>query len=147
MSQLVLSLEDGAELQQMSGSCTGELQPWEMCARAGERMSCPNPLFLPGASPGVVGMEELPQGSRAARSGVSVGFAATLCLATSLPDRNLRSRRVHWPGAAALVSCQLNHSAGSAGQGSVCAAVWGCPVRAKQKPSRARIHGDILLRA
>lgn len=58
--QLVLSLEDGAELQQMSGSCTGESQPWETCARAGEWMSCPKPLFLPGASPGVVGLEELP---------------------------------------------------------------------------------------
>lgn len=57
------------------------------------------------------------------------------------PDRNWCPRRVCGPGAAAVMLCQLDHSA------SACAAVWGSSAGAKQKPGRMRRHGEFLLRA
>lgn len=138
--QLTLSLVEGAELQQMPGRwrhrtlpALGNVYqsgPVDAASRAaGSAWS----ILSAGTGAGVAPAER--------RAAERVSPAAPRP-AASLQDRNWRPRRVCWPGAAALVLCQLNH-----GAGSVCAAAWGCPVRAKHKPGRARVHGEILPRA
>lgn len=91
-------------LEQASGSCIcnsrpclEHLLPWQQ----GWRGSC-----------------------RAKGNRVAVPSCAMSC--SLPPDKNWCSCRA-WPGAAAVMLCQLDHSAGSA-----CAAVWGSSAEAKQ---------------